>query len=134
MPGGKAGRRARFGISLPEDLALELDRASRALGSTRSSIVEEAVRSYLSELEHLEEPHTCRGVILASCPSNASAGEGVSRHKNIVIGHFHVHLGEACTDILAVSGPSGSIAELIRDLRRSGCTAKYTPLPHEPPP
>lgn len=122
-------RKARFGVSLPADLARELDRASRRLGSTRSSIVEEALRSYLSELEHLEEPHECRGVILATC-RGANAGEVASNYKDIVVGHLHVHLMGDCTDIIAVAGPSSSIEMLVRDLRSQGCSTRYTPLPH----
>lgn len=117
----------RFGVSLPEDLARDLDRLSGLLGVERSAVVEEAVRHYLDDYRHLLVRHHCRGVILAACRGEARASDSVKKFKHVVAAHLHLHMDGICIDLLAVSGDSLEISRLIGHLKASGCSPRFLP-------
>jgi len=46
----------KMSLSLPDELFTGLTQLSRDAGRTRSSIVADALKAYIGEFEHLEEP------------------------------------------------------------------------------
>ena len=54
----------RFGVSIPLDIAIQLDRVASSTGRDRSSVVVGALREYLHEDLHSELEHSCSGVII----------------------------------------------------------------------
>ena len=121
--------RRRFGVSLPEDIARALDSIAETLGVARSSIVEEAIRAYIADAEHLAQPHRCVGVIIAVC-SERSTLSVLEEHRSVVVGHMHAHPDGRCADIIVVAGMSRDIARLVSHLKSRGCGTRYIPLVH----
>ncbi len=105
----------RFGVSLPEELASELDRLAEDSGMERSRIVEEAVRAYIKD---------ARGgggllVLVVVCKSPPGS---VIEEVGGVISHQHIHAdGEDCIDIIVTRAEN---AGLIRGLLEYGCRVK----------
>jgi CopG family nickel-responsive transcriptional regulator len=118
----------RFGISVTESVADAFDMLSKILGVDRSMLIEEALRSYLDDHRHLLIPHECRGVVAAVCHDNREVAEVVRKYKNLVAGHFHIHLDGFCLDVFVVRGDSREIGRLIGSLKSLGCRARYLPV------
>ena len=122
-------RRRRFGVSIPEELAANLDALASKLGRDRSSIVAEALRTFIHDHIHLLRPHRCAGVIIVWSRSGDGLRIGLEDYMDIVKGHMHTHIAGYCVHILAVEGDSERIASLTRILSsRPGCVARYIPL------
>ncbi len=130
------GRRRRFGVSVPEELARMLDELARVVNRDRSSLVAEALRVYLHDHQHLLRPHRCAGVIIAWSRSGDVKAEVLEEYMDIVRGHLHAHLDGYCVNVVLVEGDSERIASLTRRLSSGGrCTARYIPLsPSTPAP
>ena len=118
----------RFGVSISEDVADDLDTLAKMLGVDRSRIIEEAVRSYLEDHRHLMVDHKCSGVIVALCSNNVEVATIVRSHKRIIHGYMHMHLDAYCLDLIIVNGESRSIALLYGDLKKIGCRVRYLPV------
>lgn len=118
----------RFGVSISEDVADDLDTLAKTLGVDRSRIIEEAVRSYLEDHRHLMVDHKCSGVIVALCSNNVEVANIVRFHKRIIHGYMHMHLDGYCLDLIIVNGESGGIALLYGDLKKIGCRVRYLPV------
>ncbi len=129
MPGKR-----RFGISIPDQLAEEVDRLAQALGVSRSTLITEALETYVDLKRHLVSPHECQGVMVLVSNHDVNTSSPhmdiVHEFNDIVKGHLHVHLESACVNVLIVKGPSERIAMLEAKLRRSlrGCKVYYVPL------
>jgi Ribbon-helix-helix protein, copG family. len=54
----------RFGISIPADVADQLEMTAYSTGSDRSSIVAKALEQYLHEDLHKDVEHSCSGIIV----------------------------------------------------------------------
>jgi len=118
--------RRRFGVSVDEGLAARLDSLARTLGTDRSSLVEEALRAFLSDLDHMEEAHACRGVIVAEC--DGAGRVPVEQYREVVSSHIHAHVRGGCIELLVVEGSSDTIRDLYSRLLENGCKARYVPL------
>ncbi|AEM38664.1 putative transcriptional regulator, CopG family [Pyrolobus fumarii 1A] len=124
-------RRRRFGVSIPADLAASLDTLAKLLGKDRSSLITEALRTFIHDYVHLAKPHYCRGVIIVWSKEGETSKlrEIVEEYMDVVRGHMHTHLDEYCIDLLVVAGESDRITSLARSiLSLPGCTARYIPL------
>jgi len=118
--------RRRFGVSIEEGLARRLDSLARALGRDRSSLVEEALRAFLEDHDHMAGEHACRGIIVAEC---GGAGRvPVDGYREVVASHIHAHMDGGCIELLLVDGDSSEIRRLYNDLLDKGCKARYVPL------
>ncbi len=115
----------RFGVSIPENLANDLDRLSRTLGVSRSEIVREALRAYLSEFSHYLTEHDCCGII-----ATISTGvlDVVEEYKDIISNYTHVHVGNSCVNSFLVFGNSERIAEFHKKLLSVCEHVRYIPL------
>ncbi len=122
-------RRRRFGVSVPEELAASLDALASKLGRDRSSLVAEALRTFIHDHIHLLEPHRCAGVVVAWSRGGDGLRQKLEEYMDIVKGHMHTHIGGYCVNILVVEGDSERIASLAKDLSSiPGCVARYIPL------
>ncbi|ADI31566.1 CopG family ribbon-helix-helix protein [Staphylothermus hellenicus] len=119
----------RFGVSIPSDIADALDKLAELTGSDRSSIVAEALRTYLHDHLHYMIPHKCTGfIIVVKKEKNVSPSIVIDKFKDIIQSYNHTHYEGKCIEIFFVSGYSGRIAELDRKLRSMGCSVRYIPL------
>lgn len=115
----------RFGVSIPESLAEDLDRLSKILGVSRSEVVREALRVYLNEYSHYTMKHECCGIIVTV--SSGSLGV-VEDYKDIINNYTHVHLEGRCINSFLVSGDSERIAEFHSKLLSICGHVRYIPL------
>lgn len=123
-----SGKR-RFGVSIPSNIAEALDKLAELTGSDRSSIVAEALRTYLHDHLHYMVPHKCTGfIIVVNKEKNISASIVIDKFKDIIQSYNHTHYRGKCIEIFFVSGYSGRIAELDKKLRSMGCSVRYIPL------
>ncbi len=128
----KGERRRRFGVSIPESIARSLDALARVLGRDRSSLVAEALRTYIHDHEHLLVEHKCSGVVVAWSAKGKTGGDlrsVIEEYMDMVKGHLHAHVDGYCVDVLVVEGVSSTITELVkRIMELGGCTVRYIPL------
>ncbi len=119
----------RFGISIDSELLESVDRIARALNTTRSAIVEEAIRAFVADHEHLAYRHTCCGIILVEGGASTEVARVVEAFRDVVVNYMHLHAGCNCIELLLVYGDSSRIAELesvlVRELR---CATRFVPL------
>ncbi len=118
----------RFGISIDSELLESVEKIAKVLNTTRSAVVEEAIRFYVADYCHLLSKHLCGGIILIEEVSEGLR-EVVERFRDVVLNHMHLHAGRNCVDLLLVYGDSTRIAELqsvlVRELR---CATRFVPL------
>lgn len=119
----------RFGVSIPSDIADALDKLAELTGSDRSSIVAEALRTYLHDHIHYTIPHKCTGfLIVVNREENIPTSLVIDKFKDIIYSYSHTHVDELCIEIFIVSGHSSRIADLDRTLRSMSCSVRYIPL------
>ncbi len=122
------GRKRRFGVSLPEDVASDLDSLAEMLKVDRSKLVSEAVRTYVRDHAHYLIPHECYGVITLISNDNMRLLKVIEEFKDIIREFTHVHIEENCVNALVVSGSSEKIAELHRRLLSFFRNVRFVPL------
>jgi len=113
-------KKRRFGISIPEDMAISLDFLAEKLEMDRSRIVREALESYIRDHAHFCIPHECCGVITLASTHSLKIFEIIEEFRDVINEYSHVHTGNECVNALIVSGPSGRIAELHKRLMPFG--------------
>ena len=119
--------KVRFGISIPEDLSRELDLLAERVNSSRSDLVEQAIRNMLSDYIHYIVPHDCEGVMVAVCPENKGSERVVEEFSDIAGAYLHFHQHSMCYEVLMVQGPSRRITELHGRLASLGCGVRFLP-------
>ncbi len=124
------GRKRRFGISIPEELAVELDELVKALGTNRSAVIKEAIEVYIRDHKHYLYPHKCKGVIIVlGRPDRSKLFLVLENYKDVIHSFDHIHLGADCVEVLFVSGYSERIKDLFIELTKiPGCLARYVSL------
>ncbi len=126
-------RKRRFGISIPEELAQNLDKLAEKLNSNRSEIVHQALREYVHDHLHYLVPHECRGVIvILGEKEHGKIFDVIEKYHTIICNYNHTHAEEHCISTLIVSGPSNKIAELHRKLCEiPGVKVRYIPISYD---
>ena len=121
----------RFGISIPEDMASDLDKLASRLGMDRSRLIERAIRAFLDDYTHLIVPHTCTGILILSCndKSEKEVAKVIEDYRDIASARVHTHVESRCIETLVVSGNSNRIAEIYSALEKAGCSVRYIPMP-----
>jgi CopG family nickel-responsive transcriptional regulator len=113
----------RFGVSVDERVATDLDLLATRLGSTRSSLVERALEEFIHDRLHIITPHDCEGVLIVKHSADLAGRVSNIIEKYTVIAslslHFHTGDGK-CIRILHVKGNSTLITEFERRLREAG--------------
>jgi len=114
---------ARFSVSLPADLARELDRMTREKGYTnRSLAIADMIRGNL--VEHRQQQHDAdiAGSITLVYDHHRHHLQDLLTdlqhdHMNVIISTLHAHLDHHnCLELLAVRGPAGEIKKLADEL------------------
>lgn len=124
-------RRRRFGVSLRADTADSLDELSRLLGTSRSTLVEEAVERLLEDYIHYLRQHPCSGLLIVySDAEPLDIRKVLEENKDIVISSSHIHVGSSCAEVVVVHGDSERIRRLHHSLESLGCRVRFIPL-HE---
>lgn len=122
----------RFGISIPEDMARDLDKLASKLSIDRSSIVCEAIRTYIHDHLHYLTPHKCMGVLILFSHISRNNYKKffniIERYRDVIISYTHHHIEEKCIEVLILSGSSEKIQSLHREFMVIGCKARYLPL------
>ncbi|RLG86148.1 MAG: CopG family transcriptional regulator [Thermoprotei archaeon] len=124
------GRKRRFGISLPEELAEKLDTLSRKLSVDRSSLVEMALREFIHDHTHYLYEHVCRGIMIVHRHGNNEQFLAiVEKFRDIIRSYSHTHIDGVCFELLIVSGSSSRICQLHRELSLlPRCRTRYIPF------
>lgn len=122
------GRKRRFGISIPEDVASDLDILAEKLNVDRSKLVCEAIRTYIRDHVHYLSPHECYGVITLISNDNIRLLRVIEEFKDIIKEFTHIHIDEKCINALVVSGSSTKIAELHKRLLDIFYNVRFVPL------
>ncbi len=125
-------RKRRFGISIPEDLARDLDRLATITGTDRSSLVVGALREYIHDHLHYLEPHYCMGIMIISGRiDHGRLFKVIEKYRDIIHSYTHNHLGDTCLETIIVAGPSEKIACMHKELANDKCRVRYIPLKSE---
>ncbi len=121
-------KKRRFGISIPEDVASDLDVLAEKLNVNRSKLVCEAIRTYIRDHVHYLTPHECYGVITLISNDNVQLLKVIEEFKDIIKEFTHIHIDEKCINALVVSGSSTKIAELHKRLLSAFYNVRFVPL------
>lgn len=122
-------RKKRFGISIPVNVAKELDEVAIMDGVDRSSIVTRAITQYLHEDKHVVKEHECSGMIVYYGLLSSETIAGYC--DRIVKSLYSVKFREGHVTIVFVEGSYGEIAELRKRIIRKSrkhASIKYLPL------
>ncbi len=119
-------KRRRFGVSLPEELACELDKISRECGLDRSSVVATALEKYVEDMSHFKNKHECLGVCIAVTEGEPSLR--LEEFRDIVVSYYHNHTRGVCLNIFVFRGDSNKVLELYYRLGKSSRKTVLVPL------
>ncbi len=102
---------------------------AKKLGTDRSRLVEQALRSFILDHAHYFYPHTCRGVLIVYREGGGfGVIEALEEFRDIVKSYSHHHVDGFCLEMIVVSGSSSRVSELHRRLAEVGCRVRYIPL------
>ncbi len=119
----------RFGVSLPEELVLEVDRISKELGVTRSAVVAQAVSAFVQMYsQHLREGHTCLGAVLSLVEGVEAIGQIMEQYKDLIANYSHMHIGDRCLSVFVVYGDGKRVGEFLMGLSEKAVRTLFTPL------
>ena len=110
---------SRFSLSMPADLARQLDAMVRAKGyANRSQAVAELVRNRLVECHAAAGDHAIAGTITLVYDHHQRNIQGLLTdiqhdHAAVLIASMHVHLDHHnCMEVLAVRGPASAVKQV----------------------
>jgi len=119
----------RFGVSLPKEVAEEVEKMSQDMGVTRSEIVAVALQEYLEARRgHADAAHECLGVVLAVSDSFSDIGEIIEDNKGHIVAYTHLHVDGKCLTIAVVRGSGSEIERLSLAMSRKAQLTRYVPL------
>ncbi|MCD6301354.1 MAG: ribbon-helix-helix domain-containing protein [Staphylothermus sp.] len=122
-------KKKRFGISVPVELAEELDRLSKCLNCDRSKIIVSALKPYIHAHSHYMKPHICKGVLIAfSTGEKSRINNLIDRYRDIIQGYIHSHIDNNCIEVFIIKGLSEEIKKLDSELRKEGKEVRYIPI------
>ena len=110
-------------VSLPKELLEELDAVlGEDKNATRSEVLRQAIRSYLTEYKDLD---SLRGNIIATITvlyEKKEQNEELSRlqheFSDMITAYLHSHLTEtSCLEVMVIKGPSNRLKSLIDGLK-----------------
>lgn len=110
---------SRFSLSMPADLARQLDALVKAKGfANRSQAVAELVRSRLVEWHAEAGDHEIAGTVTLVYDHHQRNIQGLLTdiqhdHGDVIIATLHVHLDHHnCMEVLAVRGPARAVQQV----------------------
>lgn len=123
-------RKKRFGVSIENSIAYELDKLAENLEIDRSRLVEKALKNLITEYNHIHDDHLCRGVIIVETSEGNKVDKAIENFKDVVLSYTHNHLENKCVCMIIVSGSSQRIKDLQKNLISLDCETRYIPLTH----
>jgi len=127
-------RVVKFGVAIPFALAEELEKIMKLQGYTsRSQLVAEALRLYLTQVSSLLGKGTVVGVIVVVYNHEVKGTEDrltdiQHKYLDTIIAATHVHLTrELCMTAIAVRGDVKVVNELVKELRSVRGVLHVTP-------
>jgi len=121
----------RFGISIPNELATELDEFIRIIRSGRSSVICEAIKQFVYEHRHYEVEHECSGLLICVRKHGKKSKKiDIDEYMDIIKNYVHFHFNKLCIEIYLVSGLSNKISKLHSLIRENTPYVRYYSL-HE---
>ncbi len=106
-----------------------LDTLAKKLGTDRSRLIEQALRSFILDHAHYFYPHRCRGVLIVYRENKGiDVIEALEEFRDIVSSYSHHHVDGFCLEMIVVSGNSSRVSKLHRRLAEVGCRVRYVPL------
>jgi len=126
------GRKRRFGISVPEFVAEQIDALSKRLEANRSSLISEAIIEYLQDRGHYLTPHQCKGILIVTGEVDTSSLMNLIRECHDVVRNYsHIHIDNDCINVIIVSGFSTRVAYFHKKLASlKNCSVRFIPLCH----
>jgi CopG family nickel-responsive transcriptional regulator len=110
-------------LSLPTELLGELDTVlGEQKSATRSEVLRQALRSYLTEYKKLNE---LKGIVIATISvlynkeeKNEELFKLQHEFSDMITAYLHSHLTEtSCLEVMVIKGPSSRLKELIDGLK-----------------
>jgi CopG family transcriptional regulator, nickel-responsive regulator len=110
-------------LSLPTELLAELDAVlGEQKSATRSEVLRQALRSYLTEYKKLDE---LKGIVIATISvlyNKEEKNEELFRlqheFSDMITAYLHSHLTEtSCLEVMVIKGSSNRLKELIDGLK-----------------
>jgi CopG family nickel-responsive transcriptional regulator len=110
-------------LSLPTELLEELDAVlGEQKSATRSEVLRQALRSYLTEYKKLDEQ---KGNVIATISvlynkeeKNEELFKLQHEFSDMITAYLHSHLTEtSCLEVMVIKGPSSRLKELIDGLK-----------------
>ena len=111
----------KVGISLPKELANEVEKIMKLLGiENRSKVINEALKMYINNLKQFLTNQEVVSVVVLMYDDKIS-GSRISdirhQYKNLVVTLSHVDgVCDKCLELMLVKGPSQKIAEFLGKL------------------
>ncbi len=116
----------RFGVSIPEEIAEDLEKLAKKLNVSRSEVICEALRIYIRDHAHYLTQHECCGII--TVVSKNPSLSVVESFRDIIAEFKHTHIEDICINTFIVSGDSFRIAELHNHLLKTCKDVRFIPL------
>lgn len=120
---GEENKAEIISLSLPKSLTDQIDGIQNKIGfSSRSEVVRNAIRSYISELR-TQEPvgDPLEGAIMIFYDHKATAGLSEIKHNQLKLIkafiHSHFDTKDKCLEVLVVSGSNKKIKKLIKSIK-----------------
>ncbi len=127
-------RKRRFGISLREDVAEELDELASSLSINRSNLIEEIISQEMRERGHLLRKHTCTGilVVVSTRGRESNLYKVYDEFRPLIKSIAHFHSKNLCMDVLFIEeADSSKITELEGEIRKIRVSVeRYFPVCH----
>ncbi len=126
-------QKVRFGISIPMELARDVDKISEALGVDRSMVVRSALEEHVSLYKHRATEHDCAGILVAFSRDETPAefSKVIDEFKDLVANYSHSHVRCGCMNIIVVQGPSCKVIELHKKLCSLKLSVRFIPVGHD---
>lgn len=115
----------RFGVSLPESVAVKLDELALSTSSDRSSIVARALEEYLHDDLHEHGEHVCTGLIILMSEKSIDVS---SLKSEIIKAQLTIRSSAGYITVLYVEGFYGSVRNLRKKVSRRCVFTRYIPL------
>ncbi|WP_440059122.1 CopG family ribbon-helix-helix protein [Thermogladius sp. 4427co] len=116
----------RFGVSIPDFLACELDTLSKECGLDRSRLVSQAVLKYIEDLKHYRSKHDCLGACLIVSDKGLDIDSDI--YKDIIVSYNHIHVSGLCVNVFILKGDSERILEFYTKLSKNSIKSMLVPL------
>ncbi len=127
-------RKRRFGISLPSQVAEELDELASTLEVNRSKLIEEMVSQGMVERGHLLREHRCTGVLMVVTTKGRESElyRVYNEFRGVIKSIAHFHSKGLCMDVLFIEeAESSEIASLEKEIRKVRVSVeRYFPVCH----